>query len=64
MLSLFTPMLAMSFLLWDPGDPGGVLPVASEMKVNCFMGGARGDLVSAVLYLLLSRMRTGFLGCL
>ncbi len=59
MSSLFTSMLAMPFLLWDPG---GALPVASEMKVNCFMGGARVDLVSAVLYLLLSRMRTGFLG--
>ncbi len=39
MSSSLTPMLALSFLLWDPG---GALHVVSEMKVNCFMGGAWG----------------------
>jgi hypothetical protein len=46
MLSSLTLMLAMPALLWDSG---GVLPVVSEMKVNCFMGGSRGGLVLAFL---------------
>jgi hypothetical protein len=38
MSSSLTPMLAMSFLWY----PGGALHIASEMKENCFKGGAWG----------------------
>jgi hypothetical protein len=59
MLSSLIPMLAMPAFLWDPG---GALPAVSEMKMNCFMGGALGGSGIGISLAASFANATGFLG--